>query len=640
MKSIKYLGHILEEGGIKPDPEKIESIAAYPAPKSVKEVRRLLGMVGWYQRSIKNFSTLTAPITELLKKDKARFEWTDNAATALEGLKRALVSAPILATPDYALPFVIQTDASDVGIGAVLTQEIEGEERVIAYMSSKLSSAERKYHVTERECLAVLTAIEKFRPYVEGVKFTVITDHASLQWLRNLKDPTGRLARWALRLQAHTIDWVYRKGALNVVPDALSRACETLEVFGIDATIKTKDSWYNDLLKRQDRNGLIGKHYRYEKNHLYCYMRPSNNPAHEGWKKCVPLEYVEDIIRENHDDTFAAHGGFHKTVNRIRERYFWPSLRDDVRAYVNNCEVCRSTKSSNQSQNTPMDKYRDPSHPFRIVSLDFAGPYPRSKTGNKFMLVIVDMFSKYVIIEALRQSSAAITVERVKRQLFMKFGVPEIVISDNGPQLKSKLFAEFLQEFGVTHWLTANYHPQANPTEAANKTILNAIRAYIVNADAHNRWDEHLVEIAFALNSSVHSTTKLTPHQIIFGKTLTVDGAEHNEASRELQDEESTRNERRDKMHKSVSENLKKSYEASRKRYDESNNSTVEYKENDVIWRRNTKLSEGASNYSAKLDKQFIRCRVVRRTGTNTYEVKDLDRDRTAVYHTSLLKAN
>lgn len=640
MQSIKYLGHILDEEGVKPDPDKIDPIVSYPAPKTVKEVRRLLGMVGWYRRFIKDFSTLTAPITDLLKKDKLNFTWTDTAAEAFERLKVALVSSPILATPDYTLPFTVQTDASDVGLGAVLTQEIANEERVIAYMSVKLSAAERKYHVTERECMAVLVAIEKFRPYIEGVRFTVITDHASLQWLQNLKDPTGRLARWALRLQAHTFDLIHRKGALNVVPDALSRACETLEICGIDATVRTNDGWYNGIVAKLDKNGLVGQIYRYEANNLFCFIRRSENPAHEGWKKCVPVEFVEETIRDNHDNVLAAHGGFHKTVNRLRERYFWPSMRDDVREYVNNCTVCRSMKSSNLSQNTPMGEYRDPVSPFRIVSIDFAGPYPRSKSGNKFILVMVDMFSKYVIIEPLRKSTATQTIDRVRREVFLKFGVPEILISDNGPQLKSLAFRDFLDEFGVTHWLTANYHPQANPTEAANKTILNAIRSYIVDNASHSRWDEHIVDISFALNSSVHSTTKMTPHQIVFGKTLTVSGNEHGATHRILQDDETKRNEKRAEIHAKVAENLRKSYETSRKRYDKKNTSSVEYSVDDIIWRRNTKLSEGSSGYCAKFDKQFIRCKVVRRVGTNTYEVRDMDRDRTAIYHTSLLKPN
>lgn len=290
-------------------------------------------MVGWYGRFIRDFSTLTAPISELLKKEKTRFEWAERANEAFEKLKKALVSTPVLATPDFSVPFVIQTDASDVGVGAVLTQEQDGEERVIAYMSQKLSPTQRRYHVTERECLAVLCAIEKFRPYVEGVRFTVITDHASLMWLNNLKDPTGRLARWALRLQAYDFDLRYRKGSLNVVPDALSRAIEAMEA--IDRTdFESKDPCYNSIIAIANGRGQAKKSYLIQDGKIYCRIQEANNIAHVGWKLCVPSEAVEEIIRENHDNVFAAHGGFHKTMNRLRERYYWPEMKKDVRAYV------------------------------------------------------------------------------------------------------------------------------------------------------------------------------------------------------------------------------------------------------------------------------------------------------------------
>lgn len=165
-----------------------------------------------------------APITSLLKKNIKKLEWSVEAGEALEKVKAALTSAPILANPDYSRPFTIQSDASDTGIGAILVQGEGDDEKVIAYFSQKLSSAQRKYQTTERECLAVISAIEKFRPYIEGAKFKVITDHASLLWLRNLKDPSGRLGRWALRLQPYDFELQHRKGRFMTVADALSRA--------------------------------------------------------------------------------------------------------------------------------------------------------------------------------------------------------------------------------------------------------------------------------------------------------------------------------------------------------------------------------------------------------------------------------
>lgn len=191
MQRLVFLGYVIDKDGIQPDPDRIRPITEFPPPKTVNDVRRLIGMASWYRRFINNFSDITAPISELIKKSKERFTWSEEAENAFQRLKIALISTPILATADFDQPFQVECDASDLGIGAVLTQCQHGERRVIAYMSAKLSATQRKYQVTERECLAVNTAIERFRPYIEGVHFTVLTDHASLQWLRNLKDPAG-----------------------------------------------------------------------------------------------------------------------------------------------------------------------------------------------------------------------------------------------------------------------------------------------------------------------------------------------------------------------------------------------------------------------------------------------------------------
>jgi hypothetical protein len=168
---------------------------------------------------------LTSPLTDLTKNKKKKqvIDWSATAEKAFKQIKNALVSSPVLCSPDFKQPFIIQCDASDTGLGGVITQNIEGNERVIAYASRTLSRTERNYSVTERECLAVVFCIEKFRPYVEGTHFTVLTDHYSLLWLNRLKEPTGKLARWSVKLQQYSFDLIHRKGTFNIVPDALSR---------------------------------------------------------------------------------------------------------------------------------------------------------------------------------------------------------------------------------------------------------------------------------------------------------------------------------------------------------------------------------------------------------------------------------
>lgn len=181
MRTVKYLGHIVGGGCIKADPSRISAIVDYPIPKTTRQIRSFLGMAGWYQRYVSNFSAIAAPITDLLG-GNSKFRWTSEAQIAFETLKERMTNAPILTHPDFKRPFVIQCDASTTGVGSVLYQlDDDGNEKPIAFMSKKLNTAQRNYSITELECLAAVLSIKRFRGYVEGMEFTVVTDHASLK---------------------------------------------------------------------------------------------------------------------------------------------------------------------------------------------------------------------------------------------------------------------------------------------------------------------------------------------------------------------------------------------------------------------------------------------------------------------------
>ncbi len=314
----------MDQEGVHPDPEKIESVRNYSTPTTLTELRRFLGLTSWYRRFIENYSTIAAPLCELLKKNE-KFEWSPRQQEAFEKIKTVLTTAPILACPDFTQPFTLATDASEVGIGAILSQNLEGKEKVIAYANRSLTETECKYGVTERECLGVYWAIYKFRPYIEGQKFSVITDHAALKWLHSLKNVTGRLARCALALQQYTFDIIHKKGVEMKPPDALSRHPTNESILvPMPSEIVNMDNndWYNNMFKKVKENPNTFPVFCIQGNELW---RKSDNMGEsllgkaERWRLCVPKAEHFKIMTENHKPPTAGHLGIKRTLNRIRE---------------------------------------------------------------------------------------------------------------------------------------------------------------------------------------------------------------------------------------------------------------------------------------------------------------------------------
>ncbi|XP_038207042.1 uncharacterized protein LOC119828829 [Zerene cesonia] len=221
-KEVTYLGHVIGEEGVRPNPDKVKSVVEFPIPKSQKDIKSFLGLVSYYRRFIPQFSKIAKPLTSLLKKD-VPFKWIDEHELAFETLKNKLVSAPILTYPDFTQPFILTCDASSFAISAILSQGRIGQDRPIAFASRSLNKAENNYSVTEKECLAIVFGTKVFRPYLYGHRFTIVTDHKPLQWLFNCKDPGSRLVRWRLKLEEFEYDIQYKKGKINVNADALSR---------------------------------------------------------------------------------------------------------------------------------------------------------------------------------------------------------------------------------------------------------------------------------------------------------------------------------------------------------------------------------------------------------------------------------
>lgn len=580
-KRLKYLGHIIDETGIGMDKSRVEAIENFATPVNVKDVQPLMGLAGWYRRFIKDFSLITAPISELVKRSEP-FVWTSDREESFQKLIRALTTAPVLATANYDLEFEIQADASKLGCGSVLVQHQNGEEKVIAYMSQKFTATQRKYHVTELECLAVILAIEKFRPYIEGTHFRVITDHHSLLWLYNLKDPTGRLARWALRLQAYDFTLVHRKGKSHVVPDALSRAIGSIETEEIE---ESQDKWYKNLIrlateKPQEndnlsiRNGLV---------YIKTSMREECDNPDCIWRICVPKEKRMKVLKENHDSENSMHFGRFKTTEKIRSVYYWPNMNSDIAEYVKECEICKKIKPINRITTPPAGKWVRAKRPWRIIATDIKGPFPMSISGNRFLLVAVDLFSKFAVIKAVRNSEAKAVTSFIKNEVICKFGCPQIIVCDNGKQYKSGLFREMLEKRNVKIWHTANYFAQANPTECVNKVIGNALKSYLVEEVNHKNWDSQINEINSAINSATHTSTGKSPYEVLFGVRM-IQNAEQFESSVDANSESQKITRNRNQYFEKIQNKLDESYEKQRKRYN-LRTRAIRYDVGDIVYK-------------------------------------------------------
>lgn len=380
---VKYLGFVVNENGLQVDPDKIQPVINYPVPTNLKDLRKLIGMGSWYRRFIPNFSTVMEPLNKLLRKNEP-WKWTEEQELAFLELRTRLTTAPTLTRPDFSLPFILQTDASAVGVGAVLTQTHDDGEHVIAYASKTLTSAERKYSVTERECLAVIWAIRKYRPYIEGYHFTVVTDHSSLQWLHNLKNPTGRLARWALELLGYDYTIIFRKGALNHVPDALSRIPEGNPEL-LAAIIPKPSTWYER--RKQDIEQFPKKFpaWKIENNSVYFY-RPDPTVDNvirnlNAWKLVVPDEERDQVLQNLHCEPQAGHLGVEKTYRRVAIAHYWPGLFQDVTKFVKQCGTCQRCKVEQRVPAGLMGR-RIVEQPWVVAAMDIMGPFPQAETDT------------------------------------------------------------------------------------------------------------------------------------------------------------------------------------------------------------------------------------------------------------------
>ena len=535
LEEVDFLGHVVTRGGIATDSRKTAAICEWPEPKNASEVRSFLGLTGWYRKYIPKFSAIAAPLTELTKKTVI-WVWGTKESESFQKIKEALTQPPVLLVPDQALPFQVHTDASGIGSGRVLTQDQGNGQQPIAYGSQKFSPAEQNYSTHEQEMLAIMHALKEWKHYLEGSphKVIIFTDHASLRYFQTQPNLSRRQTRWNEFLADFDIEFKYRPGEQNEVPDALSRradyAGETLappleeqreELSAITRSTITLDK---DLLER------CREAYAQDPQYSEEGMEQNRNRSHleerdglwyfQTTRLAVPEneELRQDILSEHHDPAVAGHLGGAKLEAAVKRICWWPGLQKSVEQFVASCDECQRNKITNKSPAGLLQPLSIPGYNFEEVSMDFVVDLPKSATGNNAILVVVCRRSKLVTFIPTTKNVTAPQVARlIIRDIYSLYGMPKAIVSDRDSKFTSHYWTTLFKLLGTTLKMSSAYHPETDgQTERANRTMAEILRAFV--HPRQDDWEEHLPLAAFAYNNSVNASTKFTPFYLNYGR--------------------------------------------------------------------------------------------------------------------------
>ena len=545
---VKYLGHVVSGKGISTDPAKIEAIQAWETPRTPTQVRSFLGLAQYYRRFVKGFSQIAAPLHEAIIHGSKKIKWGKEQEEAFRKLKDVLSNPPVMAHPDFNKPFIIDVDASDVGIGAVLSQLYDdSKERVVAYQSYKFKPAERKWSTTEREFFALVTSCRLFKSYIYGRRFTIRTDHqALLGIISKPKDLSPKWARWWSAMSGKNCKVIYRPGKNHGNADGLSRTSQFEDVSIDFAKEHDPDEHVNAVIPTPMEPALIKDiqlacpivsqlirciRMNFPSKNLPQYLDDSD-PYHAAFIRrsgrfsiksgvlqydnltVVPRTALPSLLGTLHDSPLSGHLGRNKTLRVIQERFWWPSLSDDVRRYVQSCIVCQERKGDINKRWTPLHPSAPCDRPWERVAMDLVSLPPSH--GYSCVLVVVDYFSKWVEAFPLRTKEASVVAKTLLNEVFFRHGVPSFLHSDRGGEFTAKCLHELTKLCGIYQTHTPAYRPQADGlVERQIGTIKGMLAKFQLQ---YGDWYGYLGPVLFALRSMVTESTKFSPYEVLYGR--------------------------------------------------------------------------------------------------------------------------
>ena len=501
---IDYLGHRVTSDGLQAQKAKVDAVIRGKRPENLGELRSFLGLTGYYRRFVQNYGVVAQPLTDLLRKG-IPYEWKEPQQQAYQELKRRITSAPVLALPDPGQEFLLTTDASDQGVGSVLSQG----GRPIAFFSKRLNPAQSRYTTGEKELMAVVLSLEHFRHLVDGRRTVVNTDHRNLLTALTRPRMNARMIRAITYLQQYDVVLRYIDGKSNNVADHLSRYPITMASL---AVFELSNHNFEDIVRETEGDSEAAELVERKQGEL------KNGILYIHGRAFVPTAIRMRVIAAHHDGAHAGHRGVATTVERIRRSFFWPGLETDVREYIGRCEVCQTTKSGNAK---PLGRTRPlelPTQKFQQISIDFVTHLPATTQGKDCICVIVDTATKYAAFIPVKSTDTAREIaETVLTHWVLKgFGVPRQVISDRDPKFTSHLWKTLTAKLGVQLKMSSSHHPQTDgQTERTIRTLNQYLRAYVQTSGKN--WIKSLSYAEFAYNDAVN-VTGYSPYQLLLGQ--------------------------------------------------------------------------------------------------------------------------
>ncbi|GBG77379.1 hypothetical protein CBR_g23710 [Chara braunii] len=520
--SVIYLGHVISGDGLAPEAAKVAAIQDWPQPQTVRDVRSFLGLASCYRKFVRNFSAVAAPLTNLTKKDTP-FLWSLHCQMAFARLKQALTRAPVLKLPDPTLPFVLTTDASQYGIGAVLQQDDGNGLRPVEFLSKKIKTQKLQDSTYEKKLNALVSALKHWKHFLLGRHFKIFFDHSTLQWLKSQGELNDKLARYIQFIDLFDFELKHKKGCYNKVADTLSRRLDSFvlissthsfgeEVRQTIARLLPQDPTYGPIVRnlQADPNSELG--YAMSSDLLYTYIRGEE-------RLCIPEDQQLRTLLMSECHDARGHFGFLKSYAALSQRFFWKEMRSDMLRYVDTCELCQRNKVQRKPPLGLLKPLPIPDGPAQSVSIDFTDLGNTTPRGMRQVMVCVDRFYKYAGFIPLPEVARVPAVRAAFSERWVMYhGPPTSIVSDRDPRFCSDEWQSYCKDYLHSRLdMTSGRHPEADGlAEVMNQVLFQLLRP-VISPDQQD-WDLHLARAQLMNNMSVHSSTGFSPYQLHWGR--------------------------------------------------------------------------------------------------------------------------